>query len=141
MTHTLYVHLATVDGHLERNKGLDIGIDRPFVLSRAFFVGTQRAGAIWTGDNKADWGHLEASVPMILSTSVSGIPFNGADVGGFFGNPDAELMTRWYQHGILQPFFRSHAHLDSKRREPWLFGEPYTSIIRKTLRFRYRICK
>ena len=21
----------------------------------------------------------------------------GADVGGFFGNPDAELLTRWYQ--------------------------------------------
>jgi len=26
--------------------------DRPFVLSRAFFAGTQRIGAIWTGDNE-----------------------------------------------------------------------------------------
>jgi len=34
---------------------------------------------------------------MILSIGVSGMPFVGADVGGFFGNPDEELLTRWYQ--------------------------------------------
>ena len=33
----------------------------PFYLSRY--------AAIWTGDNTADWGHLEASVPMCLSFS------------------------------------------------------------------------
>jgi len=46
----------------------------------------------------------------------------GADVGGFFGNPDPELLTRWYQLGTYYPFFRGHGHLDTKRREPWLFG-------------------
>lgn len=35
--------------------------DRPFVLSRAFFAGTQRVGPIWTGDNTAEWSHLKAS--------------------------------------------------------------------------------
>ena len=29
-----------------------------------------------------------------------------------------------------QPFFRGHAHLDSKRREPWVFGEPTTGLLR-----------
>ena len=27
-------------------------------------------------------------------------------MGGFFGNPGAELMTRWYQLGTYYPFFR-----------------------------------
>ncbi len=44
-------------------------------------------------------------------------------MGGFFGNPDAELITRWNQVATFYPFFRGHAHLDTKRREPWLFGE------------------
>ncbi len=68
--------------------------DRPFVLSRAFFAGTQRVGPIWTGDNAAQWSHLKVSIPMLLTLGVTGLPFSGADVGGFFGNPDAELMTR-----------------------------------------------
>lgn len=48
--------------------------------------------------------------------------FTGADVGGFFGNPEPELLVRWYQLGAFYPFFRAHAHHDTKRREPWLFG-------------------
>jgi len=48
--------------------------------------------------------------------------YAGADVGGFFGNPDPELLVRWYQLGAYYPFFRAHAHHDTKRREPWLFG-------------------
>jgi len=69
-------------------------------------------------------------VPMILASGVAGYPWAGADVGGFFGNPDAELFTRWYQLGAYYPFFRGHAHLDTARREPWVYGEPTTSRVR-----------
>ena len=34
---------------------------------------------------------------MVLSLNLVGITFSGADVGGFFRNPDEELLTRWYQ--------------------------------------------
>lgn len=57
-------------------------------------AGTQRVGPIWTGDNAAQWSHLAVSVPMVLTLGLTGLPFSGADVGGFFGNPDAELLTR-----------------------------------------------
>ena len=56
-----------------------------------------RAGAVWTGDNTADWEHLKVSIPMLLSLSVAGLQFVGADIGGFFKNPDPELLVRWYQ--------------------------------------------
>ncbi|OUS47026.1 glycosyl hydrolases family 31-domain-containing protein [Ostreococcus tauri] len=130
----MYYHMATAEGLKRRNDG-----NRPFVLSRAFFAGTQRVGPIWTGDNAADWKHLAVSLPMVLTLGVSGLTFSGADVGGFFGNPDAELMTRWYQVGTYYPFFRGHAHLETKRREPWLFGEENTAIIRDAIRERYAL--
>ena len=63
----------------------------------------------------------------------------GADVGGFFGNPNAELMVRWYQLGAFYPFFRGHAHLETARREPWLFGEEATARIRTAIRSRYAL--
>jgi len=62
-----------------------------------------------------------------------------ADVGGFFGNPEPEMLTRWYFVGAFSPFFRAHAHIDTKRREPYLLAEPYKSIVRQTLRLRYSL--
>lgn len=128
-----YFQMATSNGLLKRGDGKD----RPFVLGRAFFAGSQRYGAIWTGDNTAEWEHLRVSVPMVLTLSISGIVFSGADVGGFFGNPETELLVRWYQLGAYYPFFRGHAHHDTKRREPWLFGERNTQLMREAIHVRY----
>jgi len=60
-------------------------------------------------------------------------------VGGFFYNPDAELLERWYQAGAFYPFFRAHAHIETKRREPWLFGEATLARTRDAVRERYRL--
>lgn len=90
---TCYQVMATYEGLLKRSGGTR----RPFILTRSHFAGTQRYAAIWTGDNMADWGHLKASYAMCLSSALGGFSFCGADVGGFFGNPDKQLLTRWYQ--------------------------------------------
>uniref|UniRef100_A0A6A7FRA2 Glucosidase II subunit alpha n=2 Tax=Hirondellea gigas TaxID=1518452 RepID=A0A6A7FRA2_9CRUS len=128
-------HASTYEGLLMRsNYQL-----RPFVLTRAAYAGSQRSTAIWTGDNTAEWGHLKISVPMILSLSVSGMTHVGADIGGFFGNPDGALLARWYQTAAYTPFMRTHSHLDTKRREPWLFDRHTLSVIRRAIRDRYRL--
>lgn len=49
------------------------------------------------GIRSARWDHLASSAPMLLSMSLAGLPFVGADVGGFFGDPSAELFLRWMQ--------------------------------------------
>ncbi|KAI4875313.1 hypothetical protein NFI96_022583, partial [Prochilodus magdalenae] len=134
--HNLYgffQHMATVDGLITRSEGLE----RPFVLTRSFFAGSQRLGAVWTGDNVATWEHLKISIPMLLSLSITGIHFCGADVGGFVQDPEPELLVRWYQAGALQPFFRGHSAKQTKRREPWLFGDTVTSAVRSAIQQRY----
>ncbi|XP_056295020.1 neutral alpha-glucosidase AB isoform X1 [Pseudoliparis swirei] len=130
-----YVQMATAQGLIQRSGG----VERPFVLTRAFFAGSQRYGAVWTGDNAAEWEHLKISIPMCLSLGLVGISFCGADVGGFFKSPSTELLVRWYQTGAYQPFFRAHAHLDTPRREPWLFGPENTALIREAVRQRYTL--
>ena len=50
---------------------------RPFVLTRSFFAGSQRFAAMWTGDNAANWEHLEIAIPMLLSQGIAGMPFAG----------------------------------------------------------------
>uniref|UniRef100_A0A8C3KDJ6 Glycoside hydrolase family 31 N-terminal domain-containing protein n=1 Tax=Calidris pygmaea TaxID=425635 RepID=A0A8C3KDJ6_9CHAR len=128
-----YQQMATAEGLIRRSSGKE----RPFVLTRSFFAGSQKYGAVWTGDNRAKWAYLKISIPMLLTISMAGISFCGADVGGFIGDPEPELLVRWYQAGAYQPFFRGHSIMKSKRREPWLFGEKNTRIIREAIRERY----
>ena len=112
---------------------------RPFVLTRAGYAGVQRYSAVWTGDNVASWDHLRLSIPMLLNLGVSGVPFVGADVGGFSGNPSPELYARWLQAAALTPFFRSHSEAGSNPHEPYSFGEEFTKINRATVELRYRL--
>ena len=99
------VHMATVQGLEERGKAIfGSDGDRPFVLSRSFFAGSQRSGPIWTGDNVASWEHLRLSVPMLLSISVAGLPFAGMHSHAapvcFFGSFFARVLSyaATYQH-------------------------------------------
>lgn len=136
VVHNEYAHMqliSTFDGLTRRGNGKL----RPFILTRGHYAGSQRYAAMWTGDNFADWKHLAISVKMCLSEAVGGISFCGADVGGFFGNPEPELFERWYQAGAFQPFFRAHSHIDTRRREPWLMPEPTKLVIREAIRKRY----
>lgn len=138
--HNLYGLLqtkATYDGLLRRANSEQ----RPFILTRAFFAGSQRYTAVWTGDNVAEWGYLKASVQMCLSISVSGISFCGADIGGFFGNPNEELQVRWTQAAVFQPFLRNHAEFNTERREPYLLSEPNRNITRDAINVRYTLLK
>ncbi|KAF8058741.1 glycoside hydrolase family 31 protein [Lyophyllum atratum] len=112
-------------------------LKRPFVLTRAFYAGSQRFGAMWTGDNLGTWEHMAVGVKIVLSVSIGGMSYAGSDVGGFFGNPEPDMLVRWYQVGAFAPFFRAHAHLDTKRREPFLLDQPYKGIVRDILRLRY----
>ncbi|CAN6459214.1 unnamed protein product [Victoria cruziana] len=79
---------------------------------------------------------VEASLVRCFGL-ISGMNNYCADIGGFFGNPDPELLLRWYQIGAYYPFFRAHAHHDTQRREPWLFGDRKTELIREAIHVRY----
>jgi len=129
-------HRSTFEGQIQRNQNHN---ERPFVLTRSFFAGSQRYGALWTGDNTAKWDHLAVAQPMLLTLSVAGFPFAGSDIGGFFGNPEEELLSRWFQAAVFHPFFREHGHIDTKRREPFLYQEPWFGYMRNAIRMRYTL--
>lgn len=133
--HNIYGYLmtkATWTGLMKHRPNV-----RPFILTRSFFAGSQKYCAAWTGDNMAKFEHLKATIPMMLSLNLAGMAFSGADVPGFFYNPEPELVIRWYQAGAFQPFFRGHGHIDTKKREPWAFDDESRQLIRAAIRTRY----
>jgi alpha-glucosidase len=108
---------ATYDGlkKLYKNK-------RPFTITRAAYAGTQRYSSVWTGDNLASWEHLKLGTLQLQRLSTSGMSFCGTDIGGFTGEPDGELFTRWMQFGVFSPFMRVHSAGDTRDREPGVLG-------------------
>ncbi len=112
---------------------------RPFVLSRATYLGGQRYHAGWSGDNSATWYHLENSVPMTLNMGLSGFSFYGPDIGGFAGDGDGKLFERWLGFGSLLPFCRAHTGKGNIDKEPWAFGADVEETSRLALQRRYRL--
>ncbi|GLU05271.1 hypothetical protein SLE2022_223800 [Rubroshorea leprosula] len=112
---------------------------RPFVLTRAGFISSQRYAATWTGDNLSTWEHLHMSISMVLQLGLSGQPLSGPDIGGFSGNATPKLFGRWMGLGAMFPFCRGHADADSLDHEPWSFGEECEEVCRLALKRRYRL--
>ncbi|XP_062120588.1 uncharacterized protein LOC133834844 isoform X2 [Humulus lupulus] len=112
---------------------------RPFVLTRAGFIGSQRYAATWTGDNLSNWEHLHMSVSMVLQLGLSGQPLSGPDIGGFAGNATPRLFARWMGIGAMFPFCRGHSEMGTNDHEPWSFGSECEEVCRLALIRRYRL--
>jgi alpha-glucosidase len=113
--------------------------ERPFVLTRATFASGQRWAAIWSGDATGDWSTMRDSIPMFAGLGLSGMPFVGADVGGFTGAPTPELFTRWLQLGVFYPFLRVHVESASGNLEPWSHGPESEALNRRAIERRYEL--
>ena len=112
---------------------------RPVVISRSGYAGIQRHALLWTGDNSSTWEHLTMSLSQLQNLGLSGVGWAGVDVGGYYGDTSGELLARWTEFGIFQPFCRNHSEKTTRRQEPWAFGEPYESVCRDMLKLRQRL--
>jgi alpha-glucosidase len=129
--------------------------ERPFVLARSTYAGGQRFFISWTGDTTSSWQHMQLSVSTLLSIGISGFPFIGDDISGFWGYPKPELVTRWMELGVFNPIYRNHSaspppqqgpNLNAGQpappppfREPWVDGPEHERIRKKYIELRYRL--
>ena len=130
---------------MENSRGTHDGLlalspnERPFVLTRASYAGGQRYAATWTGDNSSTWNHLRLTIPQIVNLGLSGFAMNGADVGGFAGTPQTDLLTKWIEIAAFQPIDRDHTAIGTGNQEPWVGGPAQEAIRRRFINERYRL--
>jgi alpha-glucosidase len=131
--YALHEVALTQEAMLERRPN-----ERPFILSRSGYAGSHRYNVNWSGDSLSTFDSLRVSVQMSVHMSLSGMILFGHDIGGFLGTPDPELFTRWMQFATFNPFMRNHAVNTSEFSEPWVYGAPYTGLVREAISQRYR---
>lgn len=112
---------------------------RPFLMPRAGTAGMQRYSAFpWSGDIKRSYKGLEAQIPALLSSGMSGVAYMGNDVGGFAADgvgTDSWLYLRWIEMATFSPMMRTHS---TDRPEPYLqeYSDVFESV-KKYLHLRY----
>lgn len=134
--HNVYGHLmckATYEGLK------NLTHQRPFVITRACYAGSQKYTTGWTGDNHSIWSHLALAIPQMCNLGLSGLSFVGTDIGGFGSDTTPELMARWIQVGAFSPLCRNHSGMGTRFQEPWEFPESIQSIYRQALSLRYKL--
>ncbi len=134
---TLYPVLmakASYELCLERNPSR-----RPWIYSRSGYAGMQRYARTWSGDNSSDFKTLKYNQFQGASLALSGVPFVGHDLGGFYGpEPSPELLVRCCQSAIFQSRFVIHSWRENDEpTEPWKFPEAFP-LIREALEDHYR---
>jgi alpha-glucosidase len=113
---------------------------RPFVMTRASYAGGHRYAATWSGDNSSTWNHLRQTTPQLINLGLSGFAMSGADVGGFAGSPQAELLTRWLEVAAFHPIDRDHTAIDTNPQEPWENGtQEDVNLRRRYIEERYHL--
>jgi alpha-glucosidase (family GH31 glycosyl hydrolase) len=114
---------------------------RAFLLCRSGGPGMQRHGAAcWSGDIDATFPSLEAQPAIGLNLGLSGVPYWGTDIGGFYrvAPHSDELFVRWFQFGSFCPIFRAHGRV-WREHLPWVHGSEVEAICRQYLELRYRL--
>ncbi|MDD2961055.1 MAG: glycoside hydrolase family 31 protein [Muribaculaceae bacterium] len=112
---------------------------RLMCLMRGGTAGLQRYSVFpWSTDVSRSWNGLQAQIPIMINSALSGLGYMSHDVGGFAvdkANPvDAELYVRWLQLGLFTPVLRTHSTIDA---EPYHYKE-YQSILLDIIKERYR---
>ncbi|MFJ2627075.1 TIM-barrel domain-containing protein [Streptomyces sp. NPDC087532] len=118
---------------------------RGFVWLPVSWAGAQRCGVLWSGDQSLSWDYIRWQIPTYAGATLSGIAYNTGDVGSIYRH-DAKMYTRDLQWKAFLPAIMTMdgwaSDLTTKKphdQQPWLDGEPYTSINRKYLQLKERL--
>jgi oligosaccharide 4-alpha-D-glucosyltransferase len=112
---------------------------RLFNLTRSGYAGIQRYSVFpWSGDVQKSFGGMQAQIPIMLGMGLCGVGYMHADIGGFAGDYNPELYTRWQQMGAFFPVMRAHGS-GVVPTEPVYYVDPYKSIVKDFIKLRYQL--
>jgi alpha-glucosidase len=93
----------------------------------------------WTGDIAPTWDDLGSTPGVMLNWGLAGNPIVTCDTGGFSGETNALLLSRWYQVAAFMPVMRVHSTKDAVPHWPFVWGAEAGESMKLSLELRYRM--
>ena len=118
--------VALCAGGIENNSDA-----RRFIWTVEGWAGTHRNAVMWTGDDSGSWEYIRWQLPTFVGCGFSIQAHVSGDVDGIFGG-SAETYVRDLQFkALMTTTMVMSGWAANPDKQPWTFGEPFTSINRK----------
>lgn len=117
----------------------ETGNRRGLSFSRWGGWGDHRHPIYFSGDVTSNWEMLAFEVPFTATAGNVGCFFWSHDMGGFCGERNEELYTRWLQFGVTTASMRCHSAGEELDRRPWKWSAEYTESMRRSFELRARL--
>jgi len=111
---------------------------RPYTWTVCGWAGTQKYAVVWTGDNSGSWEYIRMQIPTVIGSGLSALAHASGDVDGIFGG-SPETYVRDLQWKTFLTVTMSMSGWAKTDKQPWTYGEPYTSHNRKALELRAQL--
>ena len=131
-----------MNGMRDAYEGIEKNSDaRGFVWTTCAWAGAQRYSTIWSGDQSGNWEYIRFHIPTVIGAGLSGFNAATGDVDGIFGG-SAQTQVRDLQWKCFTPILMiisGWSKQTNLMKQPWIFGEPYTTYNRKYLKLKMRL--
>jgi alpha-glucosidase len=111
---------------------------RGFVWSVMGWAGTQRYSTVWSGDQSGNWEYIRFHIPTFTGAGLTAMNAASSDIDGIFRGSDSTYV-RDLQWKCFIPVLMTMSGWAKYDKQPWVYGEPYTSINRKYLQLKMRL--
>ncbi|MEU3840081.1 NPCBM/NEW2 domain-containing protein [Streptomyces sp. NPDC028635] len=125
-----------LDGCKAAYRGIEDNSDaRGFTWAPESWSGAQRCGVQWSGDQSGSWDYIRWQIPTYAGATMSGLAYTTGDVDGIFGG-SAKTYARDLQWKAFLPAVMTMDGWAASDKQPFRYGEPYTSINRTYLKLK-----
>ncbi|MCX5383414.1 NPCBM/NEW2 domain-containing protein [Streptomyces sp. NBC_00083] len=125
-----------LDGCKDAYAGIEANSDaRGFTWAPESWSGAQRCGVQWSGDQSGSWDYIRWQIPTYAGASMSGLAYTSGDIDGIFGG-SPKTYTRDLEWKSFLPAVMTMDGWAASDKQPYQYGEPYTSINRDYLKLK-----
>jgi alpha-glucosidase (family GH31 glycosyl hydrolase) len=109
---------------------------RRYIWSVDGWAGTHRNAVLWTGDDSGSWEFIRWQLSTFVGTGFSGMAHVSGDVDGIFGGSPHTYVRDLQFKCLMTTLMTMSGWAANPDKQPWTYGEPYTSINRMFLQLK-----
>eukprot|EP00927_Polykrikos_kofoidii_P065306 TRINITY_DN61084_c0_g1_i1.p1 TRINITY_DN61084_c0_g1~~TRINITY_DN61084_c0_g1_i1.p1 ORF type:complete len:948 (-),score=131.73 TRINITY_DN61084_c0_g1_i1:83-2926(-) len=112
---------------------------RRFIWTVEGWAGTQRLAVMWTGDDSGGFDYLRWQIPTFVGCGFSSQAHVSGDIDGIFGGSPETYVRDLQMKSMMTVLMTMSGWASNPDKQPWTWGEPFTSINRMYLKLKMRL--